>query len=116
MAENLERVGGNAGNLVVRPIHNKFNAPGQGAEFANNQPVANKRKMVEHIALKIFRILRIVVIGVIPDQDIGIGDSIFDKAHLGKSRHGVLILRAGAVHGDLLVLENAPRGRMFPGG
>lgn len=116
MAENLERVGGNAGNLVVRPIHNKFDAPGRGAKFAIISESPMKGNDRAHCAQEVSRSSRIVVIRCNPRSGIlGLVTVFLIKHTWGKPAAGVLILRPGAVHWDLLVLENAPQG-MFPPG
>jgi hypothetical protein len=56
--------------------------------------------MVKHIALEILRAVRVIVIGVVADDDIGIADNIFDETHLRKSGHRVRIEWAGTVHVD----------------
>lgn len=91
VAEYLEWIGGDAGNFVVGAVHDELDAAGQGAELADDQTVADERKVVEDVAFEILRILRVIVIGVLPDDDMWIGNRVLDKAHLGKPRHRVLV-------------------------
>lgn len=80
-AEYVKRVGGDAAEAMVSRAHNKFCTAGNGAEFADDQPVAEFRLIVKHVVFfEPGGILRIVVIGVFPDQDVGGGDDIPDKA------------------------------------
>ncbi len=102
VAENKEGVGGEAGGLVVGAVHDELDPAGDGAELADDQLVADEGEVVEDVAFKACRILRIVVIGVITHLDIGPLDGVLDKAHLGETRHGVRVGGVGSVHGVLL--------------
>lgn len=87
VAENLEGISGNAGDLVVCAVHNELDFTGYGAKLSDNQTVANEWKMIEDVSLKILRIIRIVVIGVIPEDNIRIRNGIFDETYLRKTHH-----------------------------
>lgn len=102
VAEDKEGVGGEAGGLVVGAVHDELDPAGDGAELADDQLVADEGEVVEDVAFKARRILRIVVIGVITHLDIGPLDGVLDKALLGEARHGVRVGGVGSVHGVLL--------------
>jgi len=62
-------------------------APYGIVEFADDGCVAEVREAVEGVAISVFRV---VVVGVVANLDVGVGDGVFDEADLGKSVHGVL--------------------------
>lgn len=102
VAEDKEGVGGETGDLVVGAVHDEFDPAGDGAEFADDELVADEGEVVEDVALEARRILRVVVIGVVAHLDIGPLDGVLDKAHLGEALHGVGIGGVGSVHCALL--------------
>lgn len=95
MAENLERIGGDAGELVVGTVHDELGAASDGAELADDQLVANEGKVVENIALETLRVIGIVVIGVLPNDDVRISYGVLDEADLWKTFHRVLVVWIG---------------------
>ena len=111
LAEDAEGIGGKAGQLVVGAVHDELDPAGQRAELADDEFVADERIMVEHVALEVLRVFRIVVVGVVADDDMGILHRVPDEADLGKAGHGMGIGWAGAVHGIFLRgvgLQNRP--------
>src|SRR5690606_5388453 len=53
VAENLEWIGRYAGHLVIGAIHDELHATCDGAESADDQFVANERKVIENVALEV---------------------------------------------------------------
>jgi hypothetical protein len=71
MAEDVERVGGEARHGVVGPVHDEARAFGDGAEAADDQPVADERVVVQHALFgEPVRAVGVVVIGVVADLDV----------------------------------------------
>ena len=91
VAENLEWISGNTGNLVVCAVHDELDATGYRAKLSDDQTVTNERKVVKDITFKVLRIFWIVVVGVIPNDDIRIRNGVLDEAYLRESRHRVLV-------------------------
>ena len=79
-AECVERIRGHIADAVVCGSHDKLHTGGKGAELSNNQPAA-KFWIVEQgvVPLKASGVGRVVVIGVIADDDIRDVDHIFYK-------------------------------------
>lgn len=82
---------------VVAAVHNKFYVGGDRAEFADNQPVADEIKVVEHVALEIFGVFKIVVVGAVPDDDVGVGEDGFEVHQPGLSGNRMAGVRRRAV-------------------
>ena len=94
MAHEVEGVGGDAVHPVVGPVHHKLNAPGNGAELADDQLVPKRGVVEEDVALlKLRGVFQVVVIGVVPHVDVGGGDDVFQETgrlvFVGKDRVGV---------------------------
>jgi hypothetical protein len=64
-----------------------FTSRRNGAKLADDQLVANEIEVVEHIALEVFRVLKIVVIGVVPHHNIGVGEDVFQIHQPGLARN-----------------------------
>ena len=81
MAEDVERIGREARHCVIGAVHDEARALGDGAEAADDQPVADERIVVQHALLdEAVRPVRIVVIGEIADLDVlGASTSGFRK-------------------------------------
>ena len=58
--------------MVTATIHYKFNMGGDLTEFANNQLIANKIKMIKNVFFKIIYINRIIIVSVVAYYDVGI--------------------------------------------
>lgn len=71
---------------------------GNRAELAGDEFIADKRGVIEHIALKVFGVLRVVVVAVVAHHDVGIFDGVLDNTHLREARHRVCVVGAWAVH------------------
>jgi hypothetical protein len=93
----LEGVCRYAGELVIGAVHDEADPLRQSTKLADYQFVANERKMVKDIALEIFRAFRIVVIGVVSDQNVRILHSILFlmKHTCGKQFIGRLFAELG---------------------
>ena len=75
-------VGGDAVHPVVGPVHHKLNAPGNGAELADDELVPQERIVMGDMVLKLLRTVDVIVVGVLPYLDIGSGDDVFQKTDL----------------------------------
>lgn len=110
-AEDLEGVGGEAGELVVGAVHDELHPARDGAEAPDHQAVTDEGEEVEHVALEVLRILRVVVVGVFADLDLRVAHRVADEADLGEARHGVRVARVGAVHGTSCALRRGKERR-----
>jgi hypothetical protein len=95
---------------MVGAIHDEFDASGDGAEFPDDQAIAGEGKVIKNIALKISGAIRVIIIRVVPDDDVRILHRVLDEANLREAFHGVRIIRGGAVHRVLLGLRADPTG------
>jgi len=75
------------------------------AKLADDQFVGDEWKVIEDVALEVFRIFRIVVVGVFAHDDIRIPHGVPDEARLRKSLHGVRVGRVGPVHRGVLLVH-----------
>ena len=82
VAHEVEGVGGDAVHPVVGPVHHKLNAPGNGAELADDELVPQERIVMGDMVLKLLRTVDVIVVGVLPYLDIGSGDDVFQKTDL----------------------------------
>ena len=98
-AEDIEGVGGDAAHTVVGGAHNEAGPRGYGAEFADNQAVAELGVVKEHVVpFKGRWVVFIVVVGVFAHGDIWGLYNIFYKAR-GFILVGVYRIRVGyALH------------------
>lgn len=76
---------------MVCAVHHKLNAFCYRAKLADDQLVANKREMIKDVTLEVFRVFRIVVVGIITHDDVGIGYRVFDKTNLRESSIGCAV-------------------------
>lgn len=53
ITENLEWIGGDAGNLVVCAVHDELDATGYRAKPSDDQAITNERKVVKDITFKV---------------------------------------------------------------
>lgn len=83
---------------MIGAVHDELRPAGDRAEFPDDQLVADKRVVVEDVALEVLRVLWIVVLRVVADDDVGVGHRVLDEAHLRKTIHRVFICRARSVH------------------
>ena len=73
LTENREGISRNPGHLVVRAVHDEFHATGKGTKLANDQTIADERIVIEDVALKVLGVIRVVVVGVVTDDDVRVG-------------------------------------------
>jgi len=73
---------------TIAPFMMNFTPRGR-AKLADDQFVGDEWKVIEDVALEVFRIFRIVVVGVFAHDDIRIPHGVPDEARLRKSLHGV---------------------------
>lgn len=73
LAEDRKWIGRNARHLVVRAVHDEFHATGKGTKLANDQTIADERIVIEDVALKVLGVIRVVVVGVVTDDDVRVG-------------------------------------------
>ena len=87
---------------MICTVEQKFDAAGNGAKFADDQPVAVDGVLVQHIVfLKLPRVVdEVIVDGKLPHLNIGVGDGIFQIDRRIVPRAGVHVRRLH--HGRLL--------------
>ena len=110
-AHDIEGIGRRRTQAVIGAVHDEFDTPRDGAEFADDQFVAEKRIVMGNVPLEIFRPFRIVVIGVSAHFDTGTGDNVFDETDARHGRignDGVGIGTAARQRQFLLMHENFP--------
>src|SRR5690606_40404622 len=86
---------------MVRAVHDEPDAAGDRAELADDQLVADEREVVENVALEILRIVRIIIVGVIANDDVRVVDGVLDETDLREAFHRMLVVRIGAVQSNL---------------
>lgn len=64
---------------MIRSIHNELHPGRDHTELPDDQFVASKVKMICYVLLEVFDVLKIIVIGIISDDDVGIPDDVFEK-------------------------------------
>ena len=64
---------------MIGTIHNEFHVGSNHAELSNDQFVSGKIEMIFDVFLKVFNRFKIVVIGIVPNDDIRIGDDVFKE-------------------------------------
>ena len=111
-AHHVEWVRGDAAEPMVRRSHDELGARGDLAELADDEPVAEHGVIEENVvALKFRRIDRIVIVGVVADENIGRLHHILDEARgsvlvgkngIGIGQTGRLLHDAGRRHQVLL--------------
>src|SRR5690606_15793168 len=74
LPENSERISRESGHTVIAAVHYETHASADLAEASDDQPVALELEMVEHIALETHRVIGIIVIGVVADDNRGVLD------------------------------------------
>lgn len=98
-AHDIEGVGGDRAHAVVGAVHDKFHPLADGAEFADDQLVADKFVVVGDVLFKPFGAVAVVVIGVIADDDVRPRDGVFDKTDTWDIFVGEQLVRVGSLHG-----------------
>ena len=63
--------------MVVAAVHNKLDAGGDGAEFPDDEFVAREIEQVLHVFFKIGHVFKIVIVGIIAYEDVGVFDDVF---------------------------------------
>ncbi len=64
---------------MIRSIHDELHTGSDHTELPDDQFVPGKVKMICYVLLEVFDVLKIIVIGVISDDDVGIPDDVFEK-------------------------------------
>jgi len=96
--ENEEGEGRDPIHLVIGAVHDEFDAARNRTKLPDDQPVANKRKVVDHVLLEIVDGVRIVVIGVIANLNVRSADGILQEAYLRHTRYRLKGVRTGSLH------------------
>jgi len=102
VAKDGERVAGEAGDIVVRAIHDELHVGRHGEELPDDELVANEIEVVQDVGLEVRHSGRVVVVGVIADDDVGPGDMVLEVrgARMRRHREWVIGVRAaGNGHG-----------------
>jgi hypothetical protein len=91
---------------MIGAVHNEGHIRGDHAKLSDDQLVADKIEMVFHIFFKIPHILKIVIVGVIADDDIRTGDDVFQKTKAIVSGKREWLIFIGSRHREesLLIL------------
>lgn len=63
------------GRQFGRTIHDEFRPARYRAEFSDDQLVADERKVIQHVALEVFRIFGIVIVRIVAYDNIRIAVS-----------------------------------------
>ena len=104
-AHDVEGVGRDAVHAMVCAVHDKLDAPGDGAEFSDDELVAQKFIVMRDMRFKILRALRVVVIGIRSNGNIRAGNDVFDENDLPDGRIRVDAVRIRSCHKRLLSLR-----------
>ena len=65
---------------MISTVHYKLHALGNRAEFANDKFISDEWIMVGYVLFKLIRTFGIVIVGIVPDNDIRIPYYIFNIA------------------------------------
>ena len=104
VAEEVEGIGRGAVHAVICAVHDELNAAADGAEFADNELIPQKRIVMGDALFKLVGGALVAVIGVLPHFDVGAGDGRAHEADGAHGRVGVDGVRVGAVlHSELLI-------------
>ena len=99
---------------MASTVHDEGGFSGDGAVFANDEFITNKVEMVQNIVKKALWAIWVIVIRVVPDDDVRIGAIIFDEGYLREPFHRVLFVGVWAFHNENLrhakVTGNGNRG------
>jgi hypothetical protein len=85
------------GQRVLRSIHDEAHAARDRAELPGDQSAPNEREMVEHVALEVLGVLRVLVRLLVHD-DVRVAYRVADEADLRKPHHRMLRFWAWAGH------------------
>jgi hypothetical protein len=64
---------------VVGPVHHELNALGDGAEFPDNQFVADEIVEVGNVLLKLICTIHVIIVRVVPDDNARILHHVLDE-------------------------------------
>ena len=85
---------------MISAVHDELDAPGDGAEFPDDQFVADEIIEVCDMLLELVCAINIIIVGVVSDDDAGILHHILDEAKPWKIRIREGSVRVGPV-GDI---------------
>lgn len=77
VAKHRERIGSEPISAVVAAVHDEGSFCCDRAKLTDDQPIALEVEMVENVALKAFGVFGVVIVGVVTDDDHGVGHHIF---------------------------------------
>ena len=83
---------------MASAVHDEGGFSGHGAVFANDEFVADEVEVIQNIIKKAFGVIRVIVIRVVPDDDVRVGAIILDEGYLGETLHGVFFAGVWAIH------------------
>ena len=92
---------------MIAAIHNELYIRGDHAKLSDNKLITDKVKMIFDIFLKILYIFKIVIIGVITDNNVRIFDDVFDFISLGRRKCGFLSSRGTHKKGKISACTNS---------
>jgi len=105
--KDAERIGCYAIHFMIGPIHNELHTRGNHTKLTNDQSVTNKIIVILHVFLEIQCILKIIIVGVITYNNIGIGNDIFEEAEfhviLQRKRIFFIFIRSACCHNAIYI-------------
>lgn len=101
-AHDVERIGAHAAHAVVCAVHDELNALCDGAEFADDELVAQKLIVVRDMLLKAFRAL-VIIIGIVAYNYIRPRYDVFDVNELPDILVRVYFVRVRSCHAVFLL-------------
>ena len=96
-AHYVKRIGGHTVHPMIGAVHDELDALGDGAEFPDNQFVADEIIEVCDMLLELIGTVYIIIVRVIPDDDPRILHHILDVAKAGNLRIWECYIRIGPV-------------------
>jgi len=67
---------------VIRSIHDKHHIGCDHAKLANLQFITDKVEVVLHVLLEILHMFKVIIIGIVTDNNIGVVDDVLQKTQL----------------------------------
>ena len=74
---------------MVGPVHDKGDPRSNHAKLSDDQLVTGKVEMIPYILFKVADIFKVIIVGVIPDDDIGPRDDVLKETQAIIMRQGI---------------------------
>ena len=107
-AHDVEWICTHAAHTVVCTVHDEFNALCYRAEFADDELVTQKLIVVRDVRLEVFSAVRIVIISIVTDDNVGPRDDVFDVNELLNILVWVYFSGVGSCHAVFLLSVSEP--------